>query len=599
MFLKKHLRKKNGKCHTYWELVRSFRIAKGSRHQRVAYLGELTEEDCGGWAALVRQLDGKPPGVVQPTLFDPEPEIEPEPVPEIVTVKVNGVCVEATKDFGDVWLGLTLWRTLRLDRLFAEILPEGREDVAWHVMTAILAIARLCEPSSELHIQQTWYPRTALPEILGVKPEQVYGQRLYRTLDVLTGCKQAVEKHLKNQLGELFSLDYDLLLYDITSTYFEGEAADNPQAKRGYSRDKRSDCKQVCIALIVTTDGMPHSYEVFDGNRADVTTVPEMVESVEGKYGKARRVWVLDRGMVNEENLKFIRDRDGYYIVGTPRSQLKKYERELTESGWRSVYEDIEVKLCPSPDGAETFVLCRSQSRAEKEQAMRQQFSRRIQDALEKLAKRLSTAKKRPDRSRVERQIGRFLQKNSRAAGKFDIKVTDDPDRSGHLKLFWSIREEWSQWARLSQGAYMLRTNLNGRTPEELWHTYIQLTDAEEAFRTMKSELNLRPIFHQIQPRVHAHILVAFVAYAMWKTLQKWMENCGLGRGVRTVLQEFARLKCCEVILPTTSGRDIRLCCVSKPDTSQRVLLKRLGIEIPSRLGDPKWRQTIENGPGM
>lgn len=592
MFLKKITRRKNGKSHAYWALMESYRTSRGPRNRIVSYLGELKKEERSGWANLAGKLDGRPMPVRQLTLFDED--VEEYPVPDNVMVEVKGVRVDGTKDFGDVWLGLLLWRTLGLDELFKQIFPPGREDIEWDLMVAILVLARFCEPSSELHIEDTWYPRTSLSEILGVGADKVYAERLYRTLDKIYPHKEAVEAHLKDRLGELFKVEFDILLYDVTSTYFEGECKRNPQAKRGYSRDKRFDCKQVCIGLIVTTDGLPLGYEIFDGNRNDVTTVEEIVEYMEKQYGQANRIWVLDRGMVNEENLEFIRERKGYYLVGTPRSELKKHETKLTESGWSSVYEDVEVKLCPTPDGRETFVLCRSADRAKKEKAIHERFSKRIEEGLEKLGNRLAKAKKRPNRVQVERQIGRLLQRNSKAAGKYDIRVKDDPKRKGHLRLEWCIRKQWSQWAGLSEGAYLLRTNLNDRGPEELWHTYIQLTDAEAAFRTIKSELNLRPIYHQVQPRVHAHILIAFLAYAMWKTLQKWMEQAGLGRGVRTILEEFARLKCCEVILPTNAGREIQLHCITRPDGYLRTLLQRLKIEIPQRLGQPKWRKLIK-----
>jgi len=597
MFLKKLHRKKNGKGHTYWALAESYRTARGSRHRVVAYLGELKSGERKGWAALAGKLGGKGAAFVQPTLFDAERTSDP--VPEQVTVNVRGVRVSETTDFGDVWLGLLLWRMLGLDELFGRLMPKGREEIAWDLLTAVLVLARFCEPSSERHIAEAWYPRTVLPGLLGVPGEQVYVQRLYRALDVLVEHKDAVEKHMKARLGELFDVQYDLLLYDVTSTYFEGQANRNRQAKRGHSRDHRPDCKQVCIGLVVAPDGLPLGYEVFDGNRNDVTTLPEIVECMEAKYGRARRIWVVDRGMVNEENLAFIRDRGGHYVVGTPRSMLRRYEKELTESGWSAVYEDVEVKLCPTPDGTETFVLCRSQARAEKEKAMHERFSERIEQALVRLQSRLARAKKRPNRSQVERQIGRLLARNSRAAGRYDIKVQDDPDRSGHLVLAWQSRDDWTAWAALREGAYLLRTNLHGRPPEDLWHTYIQLTDAEAAFRTFKTDLVLRPIYHQVQPRVHAHILVAFLAYAMWKTLQKWMEQAGLGRGVRTVMQELARIKCCHVILPTSTGREIELRCVTQPDGHQRTLLQRLGLKIPLRLGQPRWRRMVETLSAM
>jgi transposase len=593
MFLKKQTRKKNGKCHTYWELVESVRTARGPRHRPVAYLGELSNSDRDGWAELARQLDDKPLPVVEPTLFDPQPNAQP--VPEAVTVNVSAVRVETSRDFGDVWLALTLWRTLELDRLFADILPPGREEVGWDIMAAILAVARFCRPSSERQIAVNWYGKTSLPELLGVASEHVHEQRLYRALDALDGTKEAVEQHLAKRFGELFDLEYDLLLYDITSTYFEGDAAANPQAQRGYSRDKRGDCRQVCIGLVVTTDGLPMAFEVFDGNRNDATTIEEIVDAIEAKYGSARRIWVLDRGMVNEDNLAYIRERGGSYLVGTPKAKLRHYEQELTESDWTEVHEGLEVKLCPSPDGDETFVLCRSQARTEKEKAMHQRFSQRIQQGLEKLESRLEKRKTAPDRGKIERQIGRLLQKNSRAAGKFDIRLIDDPARPGHLKLACECKEEWSNWAALSEGAYLLRTNLTGRSPEELWRTYIQLTDAEAAFRTIKSELDLRPIYHQTTRRVHAHILVAFLAYAMWKTLQKWMQAAGVGRGMRTVVDELHRIKSCNVILPTASGREIELQCVARPDQAQRILLQHLKLRIPLRLSRPKWRDLAKS----
>lgn len=590
MFLKKQTRKKDGKDHIYWELVESYRTARGPRHRTVAYLGELGETGREGWANLCRTLDGKPLGEIQPGLFD-EAGKTSEPVPENVSVDIRGVRVESAKDFGDVYLALILWRTLGLDELFGKLMSGGREAIKWPLIAAMLVIARFLRPSSELNISNTWYPGTVLPEILGITPEKVYTQRLYRALDALHPHKEEIEKHLASRLGELFEVKHDILLYDITSTYFEGEAKKNPQAKRGYSRDKRFDCKQVCIGLVVTEDGLPLAYEVFDGNRADVTTIEEIVEAMEKKYGKANRIWVLDRGMVSEDNLEFIRERGGSYLVGTPRSMLRKFERELTESGWTEVYEDLEVKLCSSPDGNETFVLCRSASRIEKEKAMHERFSKRIEAALEKIGKRLEKAKKRPNRALTERQIGRLLGRNSRAAGKYEIVLEDDSDRKGHLKLQWSIREEWSDWASLSEGTYLLRTNMNEKSPEKLWKMYIQLTDAEAAFRTIKSDLAIRPIYHQTEKRVQAHILVAFLAYAMWKTLQKWMEQSGIGRGVRTVLEEFARIKCCEVVLPTSSGKEISLRCITKPDGHQQALLARLKIDIPLRLGSPRWRK--------
>jgi transposase len=592
MFLKPCHRRKNGKDHVYWELVESYRVRGGSRHRVVAYLGELSESEQRGWARLGAKLDGRAAERAQQlALFEPEADDGLEAVPDEVEVRLKGVRVAGSRDFGDVYLALTLWRTLGLDELFERELPGGREEVPWGTMACVIAIARLLEPSSELHIEDHWYGRTVLAEYLGVEADQVTDSRLYRTLDVVLPLKEKIERHLKERTGELFRPSRDILLYDVTSTYFEGEAKRNEQAQRGHSRDHRPDCKQVCIGLVATDGGHPVGHEVYPGNRNDVLTLEDIVKDMEEKHGVAGRVWVFDRGIVSEDNLEFLRKRGAQYLVGTPRPMLRRYERELTGKDWREVREGVKVKLCPSPDGKETFVLCRSEDRQAKESAMRGRFELRIEEELKKLANRLERACKKPSRSQVERQIGRLLGRNSRAAGLFEIEVSEVErnGKKGFLRVAWSKREAWRQWAKLSEGCYLLRTNMTGLGPEGLWKTYIQLTDVEEVFRTQKSELSIRPIWHQTEKRVQAHILFSFLAYAMWKTLQTWMERAGLGRGVRTVLEELARIKANEVRLPTTTGREVRLCCLTRPDGPQRALLDRLGLLLPERLGRPAW----------
>jgi transposase len=589
VFLKRCRRRKCGKDHVYWQLVESYRTPRGSRHRVVAYLGELSKSHARGWARLAAMLDGKAASKArQLSLFEP-PCDDDDPVPETIQAKTKGVRLERTRDFGDVYLGLCLWRMLGLDELFERELPEGREEIPWHLTACALAVARFCEPSSELHVEDTWYRRTALADILGVGAEKVERHRLYRTLDRALPLKPKIEAHLKERIGELFSPDFDILLYDVTSTYFEGEAKKNRQARRGYSRDHRPDCKQVCIALVVTTDGFPLGYEVFDGNRNDVTTLEEIVEAMESKYGRADRIWVFDRGIVSESNLGFLRERGGRYLVGTPKKQLRKFEKELIDKDWREVRHGIEVKLVPSPDGEETFVLCRSRDRREKEKAMHERFVSRIRKGLASIQKGLRRAKKPRDKGKLERRIGGLLAKNSRAAKAFEIELLDAPDRSAGLKLRYRSVRKWQSWAALSEGCYLLRTNLSGKSPEELWRTYIQLTDVEEVFRTQKTELAIRPIWHQLEHRVQAHALFSFLAYAMWKTLQTWMERSGLGRGARTVIEEFAKIKAADVVLPTTAGRDVKLTCVTRPDKAQAAIIERLGLELPERLGRPRW----------
>lgn len=596
MFLKRCARKKNGKPHTYWQLVESYRTPRGPRHRVVAYLGEMDASERCGWGRLALHLDGKAAVQAQQLmLFDTIDTHDNDPVPQYVEVDLKGVRIERTQDFGDVFLALTLWRILGFDELFSKNLPAGREEVSWSLMACVLTIARFVEPDSELHVEDTWYHRTALGQMLAVAAGKVNAARLYRTLDTILPLKPDIETHLKQRVGELFSPDFDLLLYDVTSTYFEGQAKANPQAKHGYSRDHRGDCKQVCIGLVATQDGFPLAYEVFSGNRADVTTVEEMVEIMESKYGRARRIWVMDRGMVSENNLQFLRNRGGFYLVGTPRGMLKRFEAYLLDSDWSEVQEGIEVKLVNSPTGQETFVLCRSADRREKEKAIHKRFSERIEVGLSKLDKELRRARNKRDRAVLERRIGRLLGKNSRAAGSFKIEVVEDKTCPAGLQLRWWRIEAWRQWSSLSEGCYLLRTNLTEQSPEKLWQTYMQLTDVEAVFRTGKSDLKIRPIWHQLEHRVQGHILFSFLAYALWKTLQIWMERSGLGRGVRTVIEEFARLKANDVVLKTSAGREIKLCCITQPDAAQRALLERMGLTIPERLGRPLWVRKPKN----
>lgn len=588
MFLKRVAHSRGSKQHIYWELVESYRTVRGPRHRIVAYLGELESAERQGWARLAHALDGKAAAKAQQlSLFDPP--AAGEEAPERVEVELKGVRVGRTRDFGDVFLALALWRMLALDEFFARELPQGREEIPWGSMACILSIARLIEPSSELHIEDTWYRRTALSALLGVGVEQVNQNRLYRALDEVLPLKEKLEAHLKSRIGELFSPDLEILLYDVTSTYFEGQAQANPQAQYGYSRDHRFDCKQICIGLVTTVDGFPLGYEVFAGNRHDSTTVEEIVEAMEAKYGRIKRVWVFDRGMVNEDNLEFVRSRGGCYVVGTPKAMLKRFEQHLLEKDWAEVQDGVEVKCVASPAGDEVFLLCRSAARMEKEKAMHERFIQRIESALQRMQHDIQRARQLRSAAVLNRRIGRVLERNSRAARAFQIEVSDDPAHPSGVKLSWKKVEAWRSWSNLSEGCYMLRSNVTDQTPEQLWRTYIQLTDVEAAFRAQKSELQVRPIWHQLEHRVQAHILFSFLSYALWKTLQTWLERAGLGRGVRTIIEEFARIKANDVLLRTSSGRDVLLCCITRPDPAQKALLDRLGLAIPERLGRPAW----------
>jgi transposase len=585
MYLRHTTRKKNGKTHVYWQLVRSVRHGRKVVQQTVAQLGELDAQGRARAQALARSITGETAEGTQRRLFEAEEAIAAVPV------ALAQVRLERSRAFGAVWLGWVLWRGLKLDELCGQLLPAGRESVAWADMVATLVIGRLCEPSSDLHVAEQWYRTTALEDLLQIPAASVYDERLYRTLDRLLPHKQTIEQHLVQRYGELFDLDYELLLYDVTSTYFEGQCADPSLAQRGYSRDHRPDCVQVNIAMVVTRDGMPLGYEIFPGNTVDVTTVEEIVATMERRFGKANRIWVMDRGMVSAENIAWLNATGRRYVIGTPRSELKRWAQQLAEpTDWRRIREDVEVKICRGPEGNETFLLCRSAARLEKERAMHERFAQRIEAGLASLARRIDQSKRRLDPKALERQIGRLLERNARAAARYVISIQNDEANDSGLRLKWHAHAEWDEWANLSEGTYILRTNVHDWTDEELWKTYIQLTEAEAAFRIHKSDLAVRPIWHRKADRIKAHLLVCFLGYALWKTLQQWQSQAGLGDSPRTILTELSRITAADVVLPLAdnSGRTLRIRCVVRPDRSQTILLDRLGLQLPERLRVPQ-----------
>jgi transposase len=584
VYLRHTRRRKDGKSHVYWQLVRSVRRGRTVVQQTVAQLGELDGEGRARAEALARSIAGHEWEDLQGQLF--ERGVDPS---GSVAVKLDRVRLEHSRSFGAVWLGWFLWRALKLDDLLGELLSPSRETVSWSEVIALLVIGRLCEPSSELHVAERWYRTTALEDLLGLAVEDIYDERLYRALDRLLPHKEAIEKHLVKRLGELFELDYDLLLYDVTSTYFEG-IADPSIAKRGYSRDHRPDCVQVNIALVVSREGMPLGYEIFAGNTTDVSTVQQIVEGMENKFGKVNRVWVMDRGMVSAENIAWLNSTGRRYVIGTPRSELGRFAKQIAEkTDWRQIREDIEVKICHGPDGSETFLLCRSLSRSEKEKAMHERFSKRIEKGLQSLGRRIEKSQVALDRGVLERQIGRLLERNSRASARYSIALTEDQATPAGVKLKWSSRQEWEDWAKLSEGTYILRSNIHHWSDQELWKTYIQLSEAEAAFRIHKSDLCLRPIWHHKQDRIKAHILICFLAYVLWKTLQQWQSRAGLGDSPRTILTELSRIHSADIVLPLADGskRELRLRCVVRPDREQQLLLQRLGLTLPERLRPP------------
>jgi transposase len=602
MFLRRNRRTVAGETYEYWTLVKTVRTAKGPRQEIVATLGKepgLESPVRHGWEDVADLLDGRSCAAAQGQLGQP---FAASRRPQWAEVDLRGVRVERVRAFGQIYLALALWRRLGLHTLLQELIEPGGEDVPWDLTACVLTLARFCGQKSELEVAERWYADSALEDLLGVPFSQMNDARLYRGLDVLHAHQERLCRHLLERYRSWFGVQFEFLLYDVTSTYFEGQAKRNAKAARGYSRDHRPDCKQVNIGLVVTPEGLPIGYEVFAGNTADVTTVEAMVGLMEEKYGQAKRIWVLDRGMISEENIDYLRARQARYIVGTPKSQLKKFQAQLLdETDWTQVQEGVEAKLVSHPDGGagEQYILCRSRVRRQKEAAMIELARQRLRTQLDKTH---ASLQRRPikDVGGIERRIGRWLGRFP--AAERLLEVTVQRDGQGHgcgLKII--ERAEHAAWAELAHGAYLLRTNCEEKDPAEFWRWYIQLTQAEDAFRISKSDLSLRPVFHQKTERVEAHILVCFLTLALWRTLEMWMRGKGLGDCARQLLKEVATVRSMDVVLPvketaSQQTRDVRLRIVARPDRSVAELLVRLGLDLPSA---PKMVQNVVEKNGL
>jgi len=579
MFLRSHQRSKDGKEHSYWSLVETVRTPDGPRQRTLCYLGELNTSAQARWLKTVEVFNEQGQST-QLKLFPSEAQVVD--APDVARVLVKKVRLERTRQFGGCYLGLDLWKRLGLEEFFACHLDNDGADVPWSRIAAVLAINRLCDPGSELAIEQRWYPSTVLDDLLHIGEGKLNDTRLYRCLDRLLPLKTKLEQHLKQRFGELFGAEFDVLLYDLTSTYVEGAAEANPMMRRGYSRDHRPDCEQLVLALIVNDEGFPFSYEIFDGNRADVSTMEAILRTVERKHGKARRVWVFDRGVVSEENLAAIRKRGGQYLVGTPRSKMKQFEAELLKDDFEQVRPEVEVKQVEIPGGEETYILCRTSGRKEKEKAMRSRFTAKIEKALQGLERRIQEGRLK-DRYKMERYLGRIQASNPQSADLYEMAIVEKPEGP---RLWWAMKPEQKKWREAREGAYLLRTNLSAGSAAELWQKYMQLTEVEAAFRALKSELSIRPLFHQLEKRVKAHVLVAFLGYALLVTLKHLLKRKQSTHSPAQALHLLSKLHSADIVLPTVEGREIRLRRITEPDAEQRNLLHDLQIHLPERL-DP------------
>ena len=584
MFLRKNRKRFSGEVYEYWTLCETVRTERGPRQRVVASLGKLTDEDIeAGWEDLEALLDGRSPRARQPRLGECASAGEDRVGWELADL--SSLRIERAREFGSVFLALALWRRLGLHELLDALIEPGREEIVWGDVAAVLTVGKFCGQASELGIAEQWYARTALEDLCGIPVESVNDDRLYRALDKVGEHKDRLCEHLMERYRDWFGVRFEFLLYDVTSTYFEGQALKNGKAARGYSRDSRGDCKQVCIGLVCTPEGLPLNYEVFAGNRTDVTTVEEIVTKMEERFGQAERIWVMDRGMVSEKNIAFLRERRARYIVGTPKAGLRSFEAELAgNENWTDVQNGVEAKLVEHPDGdgSERFVLCRSSARAAKERAMLERQMDRLSEELVKIDR---SVRRRPqaDVEKVGRRIGRWQGKYPAAAKWIEAELVRDKQGCAcGLRLYCPLPEQGHPM--LAKGAYLLRTNCTETDPAKIWRWYIQLTQAEAAFRSAKSDIGLRPVYHQKTERVEAHLLICFLSLALWRSLEMWMAGKGLGTRAAKLVEAVSTIRSMDVVVPVKRGEriiDLRLRTVAKPDEDVATLLAHLGLHLP------------------
>jgi transposase len=596
MFLRRYVRTKDGKKHTYFALVESVRTDAGPRQHIVAYLGELNADQERRWQRTV-VFHNRQGNTQQLRLFPDDDTVPLPDDPDVVRVRVHDIGWTNARRFGDVYLARWLWNLLDLDTIINRHVPQNNETVQPADVVAIEVINRLCQPCSEFALAERWYASTGLEDLLGVPDEAVTKDRLYRTLDRLLPAQVAIENDLKARFQGLFQLDYDLLLYDLTSSYFEGLAEENDLARRGYSRDHRGDCQQIVLALVVTREGFPLAHETLVGNTQDVQTVRRIVGTIEDRFGKSQRVWVMDRGMISHDTLAFLEESGRRYLLATRRDKLKQFQNELLPTGWQQMpdHPGVVVKLLKR--GEVHYLLARSNDRKKKERAIRRKQRRSLARALRQLQTRVAKGRLKK-RDKILEAIGRLKGRFPKAVPFVTIEVTATPLS---VVLQWQVVKFKEALRR--DGAYLLRSNQGGWTAEEFWETYTQLTTVERAFRVLKSELLLRPIWHQYGNRTKAHVFVCVLAYALWKTLDHLLKRARLQTAIHkpdpargqaapkprpmtpeVILRELGRIMIGDIELQTTDGRQLIFRRVARPDAEQKRILQALEIVMPERL---------------
>jgi transposase len=577
MFLRCHRRKKDGKEHRYYSVEESRRVQSGRVVQRrVLYLGEINGSQQAAWRKTLEVFDEREQRATSLSLF-PDDGPVPSDALDSIQVKLSEMQLRRARPFGNCWLGCELWRQLELDHFWERHLPPGREEVSWPQVLELLVVNRLIDPGSEFRVHRQWFDQSAMDVLLGVDFAVAEKDRLYRCLDRILDHRQELFQHLQQRWKTLFDAQFDVLLYDLTSTYVEGAAALNPKAKHGYSRDGRPDCKQVVVALVVTPDGFPLAYEVMDGNTSDKTTLRGFLKKIEDLYGQARRVWLMDRGIPTEEVLAEMRTcgRKMFYLVGTPRGRVAKYEKQWLDLPWRKVRDSVEVKLF-SQDG-ELYVLAKSEGRQAKEIAIRRKKLARL---LWKLRAMRSSC---PKRDQLLMRVGAAKTEAGRAFGYVKIQLPEARQPVTRETFTFQVDKDKLREAQLRDGHYLLRTNLVAEDPAVLWDRYMQLVQVEAAFKSLKSDLGLRPIYHQLEHRVEAHILVAFLAYCLTATLKRRLQEHAPGLTPRAVLEKLAAIQALDVWLPTTNGRCLVMPRYTEPGMDLALLLHQLRLELPKQ----------------
>jgi transposase len=579
MFLRSKVRKKDGKQHRYFSVVENRRVgAKGTAQRTVLYLGEINDSQEEIWRKTLQVFDESQQRYTSLSLFPEDREI-PAHASDSIQVKLSEMELRRPRAFGNCWLGCELWQQLRLGEFWEEKLGEKvkRETVSWAKVLQLLVVNRLIDPGSEFRLHRQWFDQSAMAELLETDFAVAEKDRLYRCLDRVVEHKTALFEHLRERWQDLFQAQFDVLLYDLTSTYIEGLGEGIPKAKYGYSRDQRFDCKQVVIALVITPEGFPLAYEVMDGNRSDRTTLREFLDKIETSYGRARRVWIMDRGIPTQALLKEMRtsEREIYYLVGTPRSKVREYEKKWLDLPWQKVRESVEVKLFSQ--AGELYVLAKSEGRHAKERAMRRKKLARL------LRKLRAMRRSGPRRDQLLLRIGAARKEAGRAFGFLKVQIPAEGKAVTRQSFQFHVDHAKLKAAELLDGHYLLRSNLTGEDPAVLWERYVQLTQIEAAFRTMKSELGIRPIYHQLGQRVEAHIFVAFLAYCLLTTLKNRLQALAPGLTPKAVLEKLSTIQMLDVYLPTSDGRWLVMPRFTQPEPDQALLLHRLKLELPQQ----------------